>query len=185
VNRAFSAALLVVCFSSHAADSATRVFYLPNLPDLSRTYFLRLVLRDPDGERVSSNFYWLSTQPDVTDFNSFDYRYAPITTYADLTALESLPPATVTVSWRSEESGSDQVDHVTVHNPSNALAFFVRLTVWKGEGGTDVAPVYWDDNFFELMPGETREVAATYPRKLLGGEQSRIVVDGWNLTPVR
>jgi hypothetical protein len=33
------------------------------------------------------------------------------------------------------------------------------------------------------MPGEKRDVTATYPRKLLGGAQSYIQVDGWNLAP--
>jgi hypothetical protein len=32
------------------------------------------------------------------------------------------------------------------------------------------------------MPGEVREVAAQYPQKLLGGAQSYIQVDGWNVT---
>jgi hypothetical protein len=33
------------------------------------------------------------------------------------------------------------------------------------------------------MPGETRAVTATYPRKLLDGAQPYIQVDGWNLAP--
>jgi len=32
-----------------------------------------------------------------------------------------------------------------------------------------------------MMPGEEREIAAVYPRKLLGGGSSRIRVDGWNV----
>src|SRR5262249_7096518 len=46
-------------------DSSTRVFYLQTLDGLSRTYFVRLLLHDDRGNVVSSNFYWLSTQPDV------------------------------------------------------------------------------------------------------------------------
>jgi len=51
----------------------------------------------------------------------------------------------------------------------------------KGEGGADIAPVYWGDNYFELMPGETRRIDASYPRKMLGGSASYIQVDGWNV----
>jgi exo-1,4-beta-D-glucosaminidase len=164
-------------------DSATRVFVLPQIDGLSRTYFVRLTLSDPDGKPVSSNFYWLSTQPDVTDFDGGDYRFAPIVTYADLTGLQNLPPAKITVTWRSEQTGTDQVEHVVVRNSSSQLAFFVHLTVLKGKDGGDIAPVYWEDNYFELMPGEEREVTATYPRKLLGEAQSYIQVDGWNVAP--
>jgi exo-1,4-beta-D-glucosaminidase len=162
-------------------DSSSRVFLLPQIAGLSRTYFVKLELRDPDGALASSNFYWLSTQPDVNDWVGGDYRYAPITTYADLTGLEQLPPATVAVTWRSEAGDPDQVEHVTVENTSSQLAFFVHLTVRQGKGGADIAPVYWEDNYFELMPGEKRELTATYPRKLLRGAESFIHVDGWNV----
>ncbi len=164
-----------------AEDSSTRVFYLPEIGDLSRTYFVRLSLRDAAGAVVSTNFYWLSTQPDVFDWSTSDPWHTAMTAYADLTDLENLGPAKVSLAWRSEESGADRVEHVVVRNSSSQLAFFVHLTVLKGKDGGDVAPVIWEDNYFELMPGEEREVTATYARKLLGGAQSSIQVDGWNV----
>jgi exo-1,4-beta-D-glucosaminidase len=165
-------------------DSATRVFTLPAIAGLSRTYFMRLQLRDQVGALVSDNFYWLSTQDDVVDWNAqTNYRNTPIATYADLTDLQNLPQARVTVAWQSEESGTDRIEHVAVQNPSSQLAFFVHLTVLKGKGGGDIAPICWEDNYFELMPGESRVVAATYARKLLGGAQSYVQVDGWNVAP--
>jgi exo-1,4-beta-D-glucosaminidase len=165
-------------------DSATRVLELPEIPGLSKTYFVRLALDDAQGKQVSSNFYWLSTQPDVSDWEKGNGRYTPIKTYADLTGLETLPPATVTVTSRPEVKGAEQVEHVTVRNTSSHLAFSVHLTVMKGKNGGDIAPVFWEDNYFELMPGERREIVAAFPRKLLGGEKSRIQVDGWNLSGV-
>jgi exo-1,4-beta-D-glucosaminidase len=57
--------------------------------------------------------------------------------------------------------------------------------VRKDGENSELAPVFWDDNYFELMPGEQREVAVVYPRKLLGGAASRIMVDGWNVAPER
>ena len=167
-----------------AADSAARIFQLPPIAGLSRTYFLRLLLTDASGAPVSRNFYWLSTQPDVMDWSGFNYRYVPISTYMDLTGLGQLPPAQVSVVSQPEPSGADQVEHVTVANPSPNLAFLVHLTVVKDKDGTDIAPVYWSDNYFELMPGEQRDISATYPRALLGGSPSHVEVDGWNVTAV-
>jgi exo-1,4-beta-D-glucosaminidase len=164
-----------------AADSSTRVFTLPPIDGLSRTYFVNLALKDASGNPVSSNFYWLSTQPDVLDWKDVNYRFVPIQTYADLAGLQNLPAAKVSVTWTSEVAGQNHVEHVVIQNPSSQLAFLVHLTVLKGKDGSDVAPVYWDDNFFELMPGEQREITATYPSQLLGGVQSYIQVDGWNL----
>jgi len=162
-------------------DSSTRVFYLPPVDGLSRTYFVRLQLKDAAGNLASSNFYWLSTQPDVFDWTANDYPYAQLSTYADLTDLQSLPAANVAVTWTSQETNTDQVEYVVVRNPSSQLAFFVHLTVTKGSGGDDIAPVYWSDNYFELLPGEERQVTAMYPRKLLGDAPSYVQVDGWNV----
>ena len=162
-------------------DSATRVLELPEIDGLSKTYFVRLRLDDAAGKQVSSNFYWLSTQPDVSEWDRSNGRYTPIKTYADLTELAKLPPARVAVSSRTETKGGEQIEHVVVRNPSSNLAFFVHLTALKGKGGSDIAPVYWQDNYFELMPGERREIAGAFARKLLGGAKSYVRVDGWNI----
>jgi exo-1,4-beta-D-glucosaminidase len=78
----------------------------------------------------------------------------------------------------------DEIDHVTVENPTTGLAFSIHLQVLKAKDGADVQPVIWEDNYFELMPGEKREVTASYKRKLLGGSRSHIKVDGWNVPAI-
>jgi hypothetical protein len=45
----------------------------------------------------------------------------------------------------------------------------------------DFGDNFGSDNYFELMPGEDRELTATYPRQLLNGAGSSIRVEGWNL----
>jgi exo-1,4-beta-D-glucosaminidase len=154
-----------------APDSSTVAFTIPPIDGLSKTYFVQLKLDD------SSNFYWLSTQPDVSNWSKGDGRYTPIETYADLTALETLPMPKLTVWSRSESRGAQELTHVTVSNPGLHLAFFVHLILRKGKGG-DIHPVYWDDNYFELMPGEHRTVTAAYPRALTGGSNVVVEVDG-------
>jgi len=162
-------------------DAAARVFEIPTIDGLSKTYLLRLKLQDASGKLVSSNFYWLSTQPDVSDWPKSNGVFTPIKTYADLTGLEQLPEVKVKMTSRAEQRGGEEVNHVTVENPTKQLAFAVHLTVLKGKDGEDIKPVLWEDNYFELMPGEKREVTATFDRKLLGGAKSQIKVDGWNV----
>src|SRR5262249_35502898 len=145
------------------------------------TWFLRLSLNDASGRPVSSNFYWLSTRPDAVDYDAqTEYRYTPIRTYADFTDLQNLPPARVRLAWRSEDDGPTRRERITVENVSDRLAFAVHLSVLRSDG-TDLAPVFWEDNYFELMPRENREITATYALKLLGSEDSRVQVDGWNV----
>ncbi len=117
----------------------------------------------------------------VIDWTAPDYPAAQLKTYADFTGLQDLAPAKVSTAWSSVPGDPDQVDNITVRNESKNLAFFVHLTVLKGQNGGDVVPVYWSDNYFPLLPGESRLVTATYPQKLLEGVPSYIQVDGWNV----
>lgn len=165
------------------ADSSNRVFEIPEIQDLSTTYFVQLSLDDHYGQLVSSNFYWLSTKPDVQDWTETKWYVTPVKSYADFTSLKDLPRAEVKVSGEFEQKGDEQVAQVTVENPSSHLAFFVHLQVARSEGGEEVLPVLWQDNYFELMPGESRKLSATYlgPKALRKG--AVVEADGWNVSP--
>ena len=52
----------------------------------------------------------------------------------------------------------------------------------KGQGGDEVLPILWEDNYFTLFPGEKRDLAARYSVESLGGAAPVVVVDGWNVT---
>ena len=167
-----------------SADSSTRIFIIPKLQGLTTTYFLKLALRDAQGEVKSSNFYWLSTKPDQFDWEKTRGHFTPIVAYSDVTGLSRLPTATLNLKTKTETHGDEDTLRVTFVNPSPALAFAVHLRVLKGKGGAELIPTFWTDNFLELMPGETREVTATYSHKDLGPSQPVISVEGWNLTPI-
>jgi exo-1,4-beta-D-glucosaminidase len=73
---------------------------------------------------------------------------------------------------------------VRLENPSRSLAFFVRLKVNKGKGGDEVLPVLWQDNYVSLLPGERREISASYRTADLEGKRPEVEVTGWNVTTV-
>lgn len=163
------------------ADSSNVAFALPVLSKLSKTYFVRLALKNKEGEIVSRNFYWLSTKPDVSNWSASTWYYTPLAGYAHLAGLEKLPKVTLRASLQKQNAGDTAQDVVTVENPTSHLAFFIHLTVLKGDEG--VHPVFWQDNDFELMPGEKREIGATYSQSELGGAGPAIRVTGWNVRP--
>ena len=105
----------------------------------------------------------------------------PTADYADFTALSQLPKVKLKVTDRSERKGEDEVTHVALENPSKNLAFFVRLKVNKGAKGEEILPVVWEDNYISLMPGEKREVSASYRASELGGAKAAVEVSGWNV----
>jgi exo-1,4-beta-D-glucosaminidase len=57
----------------------------------------------------------------------------------------------------------------------------VRLKVSKGSGGDEILPVFWQDNYVSLLPGEKREITASYRTSGLGGSKPEVQVTGWNL----
>ena len=59
----------------------------------------------------------------------------------------------------------------------------VRLRITKGQGGEDLVPVFWDDNYVSLLPGEQREIGVMYDRARLGGSTPVVKMDGWNVAP--
>jgi exo-1,4-beta-D-glucosaminidase len=186
-------------FSQEAAlnvgpDSTNKVFTLPAIAGLSKTYFLRLDLSDASGKNVSSNFYWLSTQPDVLDWDRSTWYVTPTKTFADYTALQGLRKVDVNVRAESETNGEEGITRITVENPSHNLAFFVHFKVvaqgarygFEEEGGQrddEVLPILWSDNYISLLPGETRVITASYAKRRLRGAKPVVIVDGWNVAP--
>jgi exo-1,4-beta-D-glucosaminidase len=162
------------------ADSTAKIFTLPDVDGLSPTYFLALRLEDSAGKLVGSNFYWLSTKPETLDWAKSTWWMTPTASYADYTALSQLPKVKLKVTSRSERKGDEEITHVTLENPSKNLAFFVRLKVDKGVKGEEILPVVWEDNYISLIPGEKREVDATYRATELGAAKPAVEVSGWN-----
>ncbi len=171
-------------------DSSTRVFTLPEVSNLTPAYFLRLYLEDGKGTLLSSNFYWLSVKPDILDWDNSVRLRTPSKQDADFTSLMKLPKIRLKLSSRSEGKGEIGMTHVMVENPTRSLAFFVRLKLKDGLPEYDeeqkfheqeILPVLWEDNYFPLLPGEKREIKATYRSKDLAGVPPVVEVSGWNV----
>jgi exo-1,4-beta-D-glucosaminidase len=163
------------------ADSSNEIFVLPDMQDLNPMYFLRLTVQDSAGKIVGSNFYWLSTSSETLDWEKSNWYTTPTATYADFTALRQLPKVKLKINSRNEREGAEEVTSVMIENPSKNLAFFVRLKVDKGKGGDEILPVLWQDNYFSLIPGEKREITATYRVRELGNANPVVEVSGWNV----
>jgi len=54
--------------------------------------------------------------------------------------------------------GDPAASVVTVRNTGPALAFQVHLKMVDAATGEERLPVFWEDNYFELFPGESRQL---------------------------
>ena len=180
------------------SDSSTLVFTLPVIDGLSTTYFVSLTLVS-EGQVKSRNFYWLSNREETIDWSrqeedstgEYDIStWSPTKTFADYTALNTLPRVNLDVSAKYKKDGQEGSTTVTVHNPTSTLALAVHLTVNKsssgrvrreGEADNEILPVLWQDNYFALLPGETRQVTATYQIGDKNNATPGVEIDGWNV----
>jgi len=85
------------------------------------------------------------------------------------------------VQYQIEYKSADIVAHITIENPTDDLAFFIHLKVTRDPHGEDVLPILWNDNYFSLLPGENKEVHATFAAKDLNGTIPTLEVGGWNI----
>ena len=168
-----------------AADAAATAIDLHNPANLSTTYFLKLELRDDGGLPVSDNFYWLSTKPDTMDWaNKKDTVYTPQKTFGDLTGLNSLPQVNLEVRADSHhEAGTSNSVRVRVKNSSANIAFQVHLRLANSKDGDDIVPIFWDDNYFSLLPGEEKSLSATYDLTEAERRGELLEISGFNIAP--
>lgn len=144
-------------------------------------YFVKLELRDGAGKMLADNFYWLSPRLDdcETAFTGDDFHqfpankpwFVPLQTPC-MPELADLPPVALALA----ASGRT----VTVSNPTDQLAFFIRVRLLLDSNGEELLPVYWSDNYFSLLPGDSKELTVELPQY---AEFLQLSVDGRNITP--
>ena len=167
------------------ADGVAKVLTLPTeaFRPTSPVYFVKLDLQTNDGKTASTNFYWLSPKKNAYEWGKTDYKYTPVSSYEDFTALQNLPKAKIDVSGRAASTADGPVVHLTVKNSSDHLAFQVRFGVRKKGQDAEILPVFWDDNYIELMPGESREISARYLPTSDLSDPLELTLAGWNIEP--
>jgi exo-1,4-beta-D-glucosaminidase len=164
-----------------AANASRKIFDLPKIKKLTKTWFLDLQLQDAGGVMLTDNFYWLSTKADVLDYSKSEWFYTPCKEWGDLTALNGLPPAAVQSEYTFSDQGGERELTVTLRNPGKNIAFFIELGVRGETSGRTIVPVFWEDNYVSLLPGESRTLHATFAHADLGGEKPVFHFKGWNV----
>ncbi len=146
------------------ANAYREAFAIAGLSNLAPFVFVKLQMKDAGGRPVSENFYWLPGR-DTTDYK----------------LLQKLPLVRISAAMSIEDAGAEKAIRVKVTNPTKRIAFFIQLALTQGEGGDEILPVIWSDNYFSLVPGETREFTARVASRDLGDKKPAIQVGGWNI----
>src|SRR5204863_1281405 len=163
------------------ASGTRQLATLPAVAGLSRVYFIELELASANGKPMSRNVYWLSTQTDELDWAHSNWYLTPVTRYADLSPLQSLPTVTSEVRATMRHEGTHDIATVTLTVPpsSKAVAFFQHVSMKRSAGGELMLPILWSDNDVTLWPGESLTLTAHFATP--GVATPVVEVSGWNV----
>jgi exo-1,4-beta-D-glucosaminidase len=163
-----------------AGNGTRQLMTLPVPAGLSPTWFIELELASANGDPVSRNVYWLSTQADKLDWANSNWYLTPLTHYADLTALQSLPATNSDVHATLRRVGAENEVTVTLALPASAksMALFQHVAIKHSADGELALPILWSDNDVTLWPGESLTLTARYAAH--GAAAPVVEVSGWN-----
>ena len=131
--------------------------------------FIRLTVNDGFGNTLGETLYW---------HNWKDYMH-----YESLSLLPAVHLDTA-VSPKSVVSGkigygNDQYT-ITLSNSSLVPAVQTRIRTLRKTTDEDVLPAFYSDNYFSLMPGESKTIKIDFDPKYLQGGQPVFELSGWN-----
>ncbi|HJT71893.1 MAG TPA: glycoside hydrolase family 2 TIM barrel-domain containing protein, partial [Terriglobales bacterium] len=145
------------------ANAASDAFKLDLAPLFATNpvVLVKLELRDPQGEMISDNFYWLAA-------DSASYR-----------ALNKLPASSVSATANSSRDGDDTRIRVQLQNTGTSASIENKLTLLNADGSR-ILPAYYSDNYVSLLPGEKREIDIEFSSKSNSGRM-QVGIRGWNI----
>ncbi len=131
---------------------------------LTDVHFIRLKLKDQSGKVISENNYWRGN--DRLDF----------------TALNQLPKANLNVSSKLVKKAGKAEIQAVITNPKSAksVAFAVHVQAVRTSDNERLLPAIMSDNYFTLMPGESKPVTIEFDEALLQGGSYKLIVTPYN-----
>ena len=120
-----------------AEDQTVFCFPLEVPADITEAYFVKLELCGADGAVLSRNFYWQGREE------------------GNVQALRTLDKTPLQAHVEPVSSNEYKVQ---VRNEGRVPALMIRLKAMDSATGDLILPVWYSDNYFFLMPGESKEV---------------------------
>ncbi len=167
---------------SAPAQSAIEALRVERVKDIGPVYFVRCELRDQNGQLLADNTYWSSNTDDDLGEPKNDVQFkTDLTQWADLSALNTMPRAGLTVSVKVATAKAENSATITLTNPTNRIAFFVRTEIVRGEKGEEILPISYTDNYVTLLPHESKTIVAEYRTLPGSGQPQAIRIEGYNV----
>ncbi len=149
------------------ADAVVDCLPLKYPEGLTPVHFVKLQLKDAQGALVSDNLYWRGTA------------------YEDFHALHDLPPVKLAVSTTTATLNGTETMQADITDPadSKTVAFAIRPKLVKTGTDAQILPVFMNDGYFTLLPGETKHLTLEFAQSDAGGAAPALAVECWNNYP--
>ena len=133
------------------------VFAIEFPANISKLHFIRLRLLDESGKEIAGTFYWRST--DAYEGPSYDKNYGKLTgpTTSGFEDVCNLKPASLKSKISCSSADGRHFVTLKLTNTSSRIAFFTQIQLLD-QVGKPVRPSFYTDNFFSMLPGESREI---------------------------
>ncbi|MEZ5106371.1 MAG: glycoside hydrolase family 2 TIM barrel-domain containing protein [Draconibacterium sp.] len=172
-----------------STNTSKFIYKIPEIKGLTSVWFLRLNVYDQNNREVDNSTYWLSLKKDELDYEAAKKLpwpfYTPPKAYADFKALDKLPKVNLDFDYQYEKAGDKGNITLKVKNSGSAIAFFTYFDLVNPGTDDPILPVYWDDNYITLLPGEERTYTSSIDLANLKGEKPELKVKAWNVEPIR
>ncbi len=137
--------------------------------DISQIHFIKLILEDKNGNKVGDAFYWRSKDKYE---GAWTMTGPAVSGFEEINKLEK-------IDLKVESELQDEKFKVKITNNSSALSFFTQLKL-QDNNGKSISPAFYSDNFFNLLPGESKVVTIQFSKEDVPSGTMKLIVDGWN-----
>jgi hypothetical protein len=127
----------------------------------SKVNFIKLELANKENV-ISDNFYWTE-----------DSLHRCID-------LNSMPQANLDIKISCNEKESIKHATVQINNTSSHIALLVKLKVKNSKTGQSILPVFYNDNYVSILPGENKKLTFEFKSELAGNDTPQLWVEGYN-----
>ena len=149
------------------------VFTIDYPQNIPQVHFINLRLFDTKGKEVANTFYWRSNDK----YEGRKTLTGPTSSgFEDLSKLKQVQLKT---RYKAYQEGDRHFIKAEIKNPSSTVAFFTQLQL-LGQDKKPVRPSFYTDNFFSLLPGESKTVIIETATDDMPSEPT-FVVKGWNI----
>lgn len=149
------------------------IFTIDFPQNITQVHFIKLRLFDANGKEVANTFYWRSKDK----YEGRKTLTGP--TSSGFEELSKLKQVQLKIRYKTYQEDDRHFIKAEIKNPSSTVAFFTQLQLLDPDK-KPVRPSFYTDNFFSLLPGESKTVIIETAESDMPSKPT-FVVKGWNI----